>query len=99
MKQARDQIVDFLRAELIGPDPQNKNVQANGEEILVGDPPRIRYGAGVLFPQTVIAEVAEDVSPNESLPQQEMPESTQPEIKVEESTDSLDEPGQVEETV
>ena len=65
-KVMRDQILDFLRAELIGPDPIQPNVQENGEEILVTDPPRLRYGAGVLFPQNVSAEQSEDVENSET---------------------------------
>lgn len=61
----RDQIIDFLRAELIGPDPIPPDVQDNGEEILITDPPRLRYGAGVLFPQGVSAENSEDVESSE----------------------------------
>ena len=57
----KDQIIDFLRAELIGPDPIPPDAQDNGEEILFTDPPRLRYGAGVLFPQGVSAEKSEDV--------------------------------------
>jgi hypothetical protein len=45
----RDSIIDFLRKELIGPDPVHPYVQEDGEEIIFG-PPRLRYGAGVLFP-------------------------------------------------
>ncbi len=49
--EARDFIVDFLRRELIGPSPGYPGVQANGQEILrAQDPPRHRYGAGILFP-------------------------------------------------
>jgi hypothetical protein len=49
--QVRDEIVDFLRRELIGPDPGFPALQLNGEEILrPRDPPRLRYSAGVLFP-------------------------------------------------
>lgn len=49
--KARDFIVDFLRRELIGPSPGHPAVQINGEEILrAQDPPRQRYGAGILFP-------------------------------------------------
>ena len=62
----RDQIIDFLRAELIGPDPTPPDVQDNGEEILITDPPRLRYGAGVLFPQGVSAEKSEDVASAET---------------------------------
>jgi len=49
--EARDYIVDFLRRELVGPSPGYPDVQANGQEILrAQDPPRHRYGAGILFP-------------------------------------------------
>ena len=48
---ARDFIVEFLRKELVGPSPVHPNVQADGQEILrAQDPPRQRYGAGILFP-------------------------------------------------
>ena len=48
---ARNFIVDFLRRELVGPSPGHPAVQIDGEEILrPQDPPRQRYGAGVLFP-------------------------------------------------
>ena len=48
---ARDFIVDFLRKELVGPSPGYPVVQLDGEEILrAQDPPRQRYGAGILFP-------------------------------------------------
>jgi len=65
MDNRREQIVDILRREFIGPDPIDEPGmrQENGEEILTGDPPRIRYIAGVLFPQ----EVTEDqVLPEET---------------------------------
>lgn len=49
--RVRQHIVDFLRRELIGPDAGFPAVQLTGEEILrPQDPPRLRYGAGVLFP-------------------------------------------------
>ena len=48
---ARDFIVDFLRKELVGPSPGYPVVQIDGQEILrAQDPPRQRYGAGILFP-------------------------------------------------
>ena len=48
---ARNFIVDFLHRELIGPSPGYPAVQIDGQEILrAQDPPRQRYGAGVLFP-------------------------------------------------
>lgn len=53
----REQIIGFLRRELVGPDPIPPLVQENGEEILENDSPTVRYGAGVLFPrQTVVIE-------------------------------------------
>ena len=55
MDTRREQIIDIVRREFIGPDPINKPgmIQDNGEEILSSDPPRIRYAAGILFPQKV----------------------------------------------
>ncbi|MCW5749625.1 MAG: helicase [Alphaproteobacteria bacterium] len=48
---ARAFIVDFLRKELVGPSPSYPAVQIDGQEILrPQDPPRQRYGAGILFP-------------------------------------------------
>ena len=46
----RDEILNFIRKELIGPDPVSPHIQANGEEIIFPIPPRQRYGAGILFP-------------------------------------------------
>ena len=49
--EVRDFVLDFLRRELVGPSPLHPDTQSNGEEILrPQDPPRQRYGAGVLFP-------------------------------------------------
>ena len=48
----RDQLFEFLKKELIGPDPIPPFIQENREEILTNEPPRLRYGAGILFPQT-----------------------------------------------
>lgn len=49
----RDQIIDFVEKEFIGPDPIEFEgmTQDNGEEILITDPPRTRYIAGILFPK------------------------------------------------
>jgi len=49
----RKQLIDYVERELIGPDPIDWAglVQENGEEILITDPPRTRYIAGILFPQ------------------------------------------------
>ena len=78
----RDQIIDFLRAELIGPDPIPPDVQDNGEEILITDPPRLRYGAGVLFPQGVSVEKSEDV--------EESAETTGFEVEIETEETDID---------
>ena len=76
--EARDYIVDFLREELVGPSPGHPAVQIDGEEILrPQDPPRQRYGAGILFPMR--AEVlsldataeGEDVSGDADSPEQD----------------------------
>jgi hypothetical protein len=46
----RNEILNFLMKELVGPDPVKPHIQANGEEILLNEPPRMRYGAGILYP-------------------------------------------------
>ena len=61
----REQIADFVRRELIGPDPQPATAQANGEEVLIGDAPRMRYGAGILFPQTALLDDSLIAAPDE----------------------------------
>ena len=76
--KARDFIVDFLRRELVGPSPGHPAVQIDGEEILrPQDPPRQRYGAGILFPmraqfisQDETAE-GEDVTGDAESPEQD----------------------------
>lgn len=47
----RDQLLEYLKKELIGPDPIPPHIQSNGEEILINEPPRLRYSTGILFPQ------------------------------------------------
>lgn len=49
----RDQLKAFVEREFIGPDPIDWEglQQENGEEILISDPPRTRYIAGILFPK------------------------------------------------
>jgi hypothetical protein len=58
MDTRREQIIDIIQREFIGPDPINEPglIQPNGEEILISDPPRVRYIAGVLFPQAAPIE-------------------------------------------
>ena len=49
----RDQLKEFVEREFIGSDPIDWEglKQENGEEILISDPPRTRYIAGILFPK------------------------------------------------
>jgi len=50
-RDVRDQILRYLKSELVGPAPGFPAIQLNGEEILrPQDPPRLRYSAGILFP-------------------------------------------------
>ena len=74
---ARDFILDFLRKELVGPSPLPPNVQSNGEEILrPQDPPRQRYGAGVLFPlRSQVPSHDETAEDEESSTDADSPES------------------------
>ena len=67
MDTRRDQIINIIEREFIGPDPINVPgmIQENGEEILSSDPPRVRYIAGVLFPQ----KVKQDDNPQENEPE------------------------------
>jgi len=77
MDNRREQIIDIIKREFIGPDPLPDRVQPNGEEILTGDPPRIRYLAGVLFPQEV-TEV--DLPPEEVGVESTEPDTEEPTI-------------------
>lgn len=61
----RDDILKFIKRELIGPDPVNPHIQENGEEILINEPPRLRYGAGVLFPRTATFKKVDSTSADE----------------------------------
>ena len=64
--RARDFIIDFLRREIIGPSPGYPAIQINREEILrAQDPPRQRYGAGILFPQRAQLEEQEETGDEE----------------------------------
>ncbi len=89
---ARDFIVDFLRRELIGPSPGHPAVQIDGEEILrPQDPPRQRYGAGILFPMRASVLSQDGTAEDEDVTGEA--ESPEPDEIVE----SLDyEPGAVE---
>jgi hypothetical protein len=57
----RDELVSFLQGELVGPRPGLPMVQLDDEEILSPqDPPRLRYGAGILFPSARPLDEQED---------------------------------------
>jgi hypothetical protein len=61
--EVREEIVGFLRRELVGPDPGFPAQQLNREEILrPQDPPRLRYSAGVLFPRKAAVALAENAA-------------------------------------
>lgn len=62
----RSEIIEYLKRELIGPDPNPEFVQDDGEEIIIGDTPRNRYGAGVLFPMAALREKSEEVTDKEA---------------------------------
>jgi hypothetical protein len=58
----REQIIEVIRREFIGPDPLpfEGMAQENGEEIITSDNPLIRYSAGILFPQGLNFTVEND---------------------------------------
>lgn len=65
----RDQIIEFIEREFIGPDPIDwpGMTQDNGQEILTTDPPRTRYIAGILYPAET-TEVESDMQEGECDP-------------------------------
>ena len=68
---AREFLLDFLRKEIVGPSPGYPAVQIDGQEILrAQDPPRQRYGAGILFPMK-----SDVVRQNESAGDEEIPQN------------------------
>jgi len=84
----RDDILKFIKKELIGPDPIKPHIQANGEEILINEPPRLRYGAGVLFPKAATFEKADSTTSDEEKlieTQEENKNETDDPVKLEES--------------
>jgi hypothetical protein len=85
--EVRDFLVQRLRAELIGPDPNLPAAQSGvgpysvrGEEILrQEDPPRVRYGAGVLFPrQTQVEEQQRTAAPEAETSETQGPAGDEP---------------------
>lgn len=80
--QVRSDIVEFLRRELIGPDPRPEHMHFNhGDEVLrPQDPPRLRYSAGVLFPGRAHVNEQENAAGDEvELAESGPPEGDEPE--------------------
>ena len=73
----KNEILNFIKKELIGPDPVSPHIQENGEEILINEPPRLRYGAAVLFPRTVTFETIDSNNPDESKVLENVEEETE----------------------
>lgn len=71
----RDQIIDIIKREFIGPDPitEEGHAQPNGEEILFSDPPRTRYIAGIIYPRKTQDIQVEEVSETEAGALEEIP--------------------------
>lgn len=73
MPHLREEVVGMLRDELVGPSRHLPGVQTGlhvpelkNEEILrAEDPPRVRYGAGILFPGGARVQAQEDVRSGE----------------------------------
>lgn len=63
----REQLLELVEKEFIGPDPIDWEGyrQKNGEEILISDPPRTRYIAGILYPQELTEEETSGVNEGE----------------------------------
>ncbi len=89
----RDNIIKFIKKELIGPDPIKPHIQENGEEILLNEPPRLRYGAGVLFPRAETFEKADATTSDEENVLEKLEEvnkETDDPVKTEESKAPVD---------
>src|SRR5690348_10982757 len=69
MSDLRSSIIEMLREELVGPSRQLPAVQSgidapelrNEEMLRAEDPPRVRYGAGILFPGGARVEAQDDI--------------------------------------
>jgi hypothetical protein len=64
----KDEIIDYLKRELIGPDPTGIFIQENGEEILTSSP-KDRYSIGILYPQGSKVDTATKEDDNEPEPE------------------------------
>lgn len=88
----RNDILKFIKKELIGPDPVIPHIQDNGEEILLNEPPRLRYGAGILFPRAATFEKADSTASEEEklLEKLEEEKETEDPVNAEESKAPID---------
>jgi hypothetical protein len=89
----RDDILNFIKRELIGPDPVKPHIQENGEEILINEPPRLRYGAGILFPRAATFEKVDSTSADEEKVLEKLEEekkNTDDPVKTEDSKAPVD---------
>jgi hypothetical protein len=88
---ARNEIIEFLTRELVGPAPGFPAVQLNKEEILrPQDPPRLRYSAGILFPMKSDAVGQEDSDEKELGDFEAGPTEDAVEETIVENSESLD---------
>jgi len=79
MDTRRDQLIEVVEKEFIGPDPIDWEgmTQGNGEEIIRTDPPHIRYLAGILYPRESREEMVESHE-SEELPSEKESEEYEP---------------------
>lgn len=101
----REKLIDFLKKELIGPDPCPPFIQETGEEILINEPPRLRYSAGILFPQKSEEQDVDKNDENEEKQFSEIPEFKEehevnpPDMDTESSGDLEDSPDHTDNTL
>lgn len=88
----RDQLLDFLKKEIIGPDPILPHIQSNGEEILINEPPRLRYSSGILFPQGAQVEGRDKTDKDEQESLETSLEVEEIEVPVEDVDDNTNSP-------
>lgn len=90
----RKQLLEYVENEFIGPDPIDWEGyrQANGEEILISDPPRTRYIAGILYPRELPEEDTSGVEEGElqETKQEEVPGEDRPAPKLKVTSEYLE---------
>jgi len=72
----RDKLIEFLKKELVGPDPKPPYVQENGEEIIPRLNPNTRYSVGILYPQEDLFTNNEELETNDELEDDEEEDNT-----------------------